>query len=90
VEDTESGRSLYGLAPEKELSAFGFNVRVKKKNKAVASALQSVFLNTNTHNELLVVTTDEFIARYIPPAHTLKIKLEVDTDPPPGFSTESR
>lgn len=33
---------------------------------------------------------NESIAREIPRHQTLKIKLEVDTDPPPGFATESR
>jgi len=80
----------YSLALEKELRAFGFDVRVEKKNKAIASPVQSAFLKANTFNELLVISTDEAITQAVPRGQVLKIKLEVDTDPPPGFSTESK
>jgi len=80
----------YSRALEKELSAFGFDVRVEKKNKAVTTAVQSAFLKANTFNELLVITPDTSIARSVPRGQLLKIKLEVDTDPPPGFFTESK
>jgi len=80
----------YSLALEKELRAFGFDVRVEKRNKVVASPVQSAFLKANTFNELLVITPDASIAQAVPRGQVLKIKLEVDTDPPPGFSTESK
>jgi len=80
----------YSHALEKELSAFGFDVRVEKKNKAVTTAVQSAFLKANTFNELLVITPDASIARDVPRGQLLKIKLEVDTYPPPGFFTESK
>ena len=80
----------YGRALEKELLAFGFEVHVEKKNKAQASPVQSAFLKANTFRELLVVATDENIIREIPRGKVLKIKLEVDTDPPGGFDTEAR
>jgi hypothetical protein len=41
-------------------------------------------------NQLLVVETAEEILREVPPGQVLKIKLEVDTDPPPGFETHTR
>jgi len=80
----------YSLALEEELQAFGFDVRVERKNKTAMSPVQSSFLKANTFNELLVITTDESIARAVSRGQVLKIKLEVDTDPPPGFSTESK
>jgi len=80
----------YSLALEEELRAFGFDVRVAKRNKVVASPGQSAFLKVNTFNELLVITPDESIARTVPRRQVLKIKLEVDTDPPPEFFTESK
>ena len=75
---------------EEELLAFGFNVRVEMVDKAVESAVQSAFLKGNTRNELLVIETGEEMARQIPSGQVLKIKLEVDTDPPPGFATHTR
>lgn len=75
---------------EEELLAFGFNVRVEMVDKAVESAVQSAFLKANTRNELLVIETGEEIARQLPAGQMMKVKLEVDTDPPPGFATETR
>ncbi|MFQ6105438.1 MAG: nucleotidyl transferase AbiEii/AbiGii toxin family protein [Candidatus Glassbacteria bacterium] len=80
----------YGKALEKEVRTFGFEVSVEKRNKAVESPVQSTFLRANTINELLVIQAAEVIVREVPRNQILKIKLEVDTDPPPGFSTESR
>ncbi len=80
----------YSTALEKELRAFGFDVRMEKRNKAIASPVQSAFLKANTLNELLVITIDESIVREVPRGQILKIKLEVDTDPPGGFDTESK
>jgi len=80
----------YSLALEKELRAFGFDVRVEKKNKVVNTPVQSAFLKANTFNELLLISTDESIVQAVPRGQVLKIKLEVDTDPPSGFFTESK
>ncbi len=80
----------YGQALEKELSSFGFSVQIQNKNKARSSPIQSAFLKANTHRELLVITSDENVTRNIHRGSVLKIKLEVDTDPPGGFSTESK
>lgn len=80
----------YGRALEKELLAFGFTVSVQRKEKARPSAGQSAFLKADTYREVLVVATDEEIVRAIPRGRLLKIRLEVDTNPPGGFATESR
>lgn len=80
----------YLAALQKELEAFGFDVRVAQRKKALKSAVQSAFLKANTLNQLLVIETAEEILREIPRGQVLKIKLEVDTDPPSGFSTETK
>jgi hypothetical protein len=80
----------YGRALEKELQAFGFTVSVQRKERARPSAVQSAFLKADTWREVLVIATDEEIVRAIPRGRLLKIRLEVDTDPPGGFATESR
>ena len=80
----------YVTGLEKELRAFGFDIRVEKRNKAVASPIQSAFLKTNTLNALLMITADREIARGVPTGQLLKIKLEVDTVPPSGFAIESK
>lgn len=75
---------------EEELQAFGFNVRVEMIDKSVDSAVQSAFLKANTRNELLVVEAGLETAGQVASGQVLKIKIEVDTDPPPGFSTTTR
>lgn len=75
----------YTASLEEELSAFGFNVRVEMVGKAVESAVQSAFLKANTRNELLVIETGGELAGQV-----LKVKIEVDTDPPTGFTTSTR
>jgi predicted nucleotidyltransferase component of viral defense system len=80
----------YLVALQKELEAFGFDVRIEQRNKAVKSAVQSAFLKADTLNQLLVIQTAEEILHGVPQGQVLKIKLEVDTDPPPGFSTEAK
>ncbi len=75
---------------EEELLAFGFNVRVEMVDKAVESAVQSAFLKANTRNELLVIEAGEELVGQISAGQVLKVKIEVDTDPPAGFTTSTR
>lgn len=80
----------YLAALQKELEAFGFDVRTEQRKKAVKSAVQSAFLKADTLNQMLVIETAENIMHEVPRGQVLKIKLEVDTDPPPGFTTETK
>lgn len=75
---------------EEELLAFGFHPRIELVNKAVASPIRSAFLKADTRNELLAIEVPGSLSRSIPRGQTLKIRIEVDTDPPGGFSTEAR
>jgi len=79
----------YCGAVEEELRAWGFPATVKVKRKTAQSAIESVFLKANTRQLLLTIESGE-IASAIHGRRQLKIKLEVDTDPPPGFSTETK
>lgn len=80
----------YTASLEEELQAFGFNVRVEMIDKVVESAVQSAFLKANTRNELLVIETGEELTGQVAAGQLLKVKIEVDTDPPSGFSTQTR
>jgi predicted nucleotidyltransferase component of viral defense system len=77
-------------ALEKEIRAFGFEVTVTGKAKSVQGTIQSAFLKADTLRHLLVINTTESLAASIPRGQVLKVKIEVDTDPPPGFDTETR
>ena len=74
----------------KETKGFGFDVRVERIDKAIQTPVQSAFLKANTRNQLLVIETGKEILRPVPKGQILKIKLEVDTEPPQGFATQTR
>jgi predicted nucleotidyltransferase component of viral defense system len=80
----------YAAFLQKECEAFGFDVRFEKAEKALQSPVQSAFLKANTRKQLLVIETGEDILEAIPKGKVLKIKIEVDKDPPSGFKTETR
>ncbi|MCU0305207.1 MAG: nucleotidyl transferase AbiEii/AbiGii toxin family protein [Thermoanaerobaculales bacterium] len=79
----------YCGAVEEELRAWGFPTTVEVKQKTARSAIESAFLKANTQLLLLTIEAGE-VASAIHGRRELKIKLEVDTDPPPGFSTETK
>jgi len=80
--------SRYSKALQTEMRSFGFEVTMDKREKRISSAVQSAFLKANTLQHLLVIEAEKEIIRGLPRGQILKIKLEVDTDPPPGFTTE--
>jgi predicted nucleotidyltransferase component of viral defense system len=80
----------YGDALRRELSSFGFDVSFEVRRKARESAIESAFLKANTLQQLIVVKAGADLTRQMHAEEVLKIKLEVDTDPPGGFETESR
>lgn len=75
---------------EAELRAFGFEVRVVEKPKRRASAITSAFLKADTLQQLIEIRTPAGMVRTLPRGQVLRIKLEIDTSPPPGFETEVR
>jgi hypothetical protein len=80
----------YGAALQKEIGSFGFEVAVERHAKSKPSAIESAFLKANTIRELIRIETDAALLQGLHPGAQLKIKLEVDTDPPGGFTTETR
>jgi Nucleotidyl transferase AbiEii toxin, Type IV TA system len=74
---------------EAEFSALGVTVSIEEKNKTATTAIDSAFLKPDT-------TWKELIIKEILPLETvkmrpsIKIKIEVDTTPPLGFSTEEK
>lgn len=77
--------SLSGLRTE--LAGFGFDTDVTVSEKKM-STVASAFVKANTRVYVLKVASTPGLAVTIPSNQTMKIKLEVDTDPPGNFSTE--
>jgi len=82
--------SDYGGALKRELASFGFTVEIESRLKQPGAAIQSAFLKADTRTQMITVEFERGLVKQVPRNQVLKIKLEVDTDPPPGFSTETR
>ena len=67
---------------EKEVKAFGLNVTIMEKEKTKESNIRSAFLKGNTKEHLLLFYADDQIAENTPRNEAIKIKLEVDINPP--------
>lgn len=80
----------YYQAIEKELNAFGFEVSIEKKVKNRHSTIESAFIKTNSKIQLLMIKAPSEIVAKIHSMHSIKIKMEVDVNPPGKFSTEAK
>lgn len=78
----------YNQAIKEELQSFGFQVSVETKNKNVETNIESAFIKATTKKQLIVIKATSDIVNRIHHMHTIKIKMEVDTDPPGKFHTE--
>jgi predicted nucleotidyltransferase component of viral defense system len=72
---------------QRELDAMGFHMEVTKKAKVNESTIQSAFLKGNTMKHLLTIAAPHQFSGHRD--ELLKIKLEVDIDPPPEFTTDT-
>jgi hypothetical protein len=82
--------TAYGEALKRELASFGFAVMIESRAKPAGAAIQSAFLKADTRTRMITVEFDLGLVQSVPKTQVLKIKLEVDTDPPSGFTTETR
>ena len=78
----------YGDALRRELESFGFTVEFSSKEKELPFNIDSAFLKTNTKLQLISIGIANELTQAIHSRKELKIKLEIDIDPPPGFQTE--
>lgn len=78
----------YKSALENEFNAIGLQVKLESRKKKVPTAIESAFLKANTWQQLLVIEAPETILSQVNQKAILKIKLEIDTNPPSGFDTE--
>ncbi len=69
------------------LKAFGFDVIIEIKEKNNTNAIASAFVKGNTIEHLININAPKDITRKIHRDQTVKIKLEVDTNPPLEFET---
>lgn len=75
-------------AIEEELEISGLRVTVEHKIKHPEESIRSAFLKTGTLETFIRIGLDEALQRYTQSNEVIKIKLEIDIDPPMGFTTE--
>lgn len=75
-------------AVEKEVESFGFEFSVEQKSKTIDSQIESAFIKGNTRINLLCIQARENIIKGFHRNRKIKIKLELDTDPPAGAKYE--
>ncbi len=78
----------YADALKRELAAFGFPVDFVVKEKSWDSNIDSAFLKSNTKMLMISIGLPSTLVARIHSRTELKIKLEIDIDPPSGFQTE--
>ncbi|WP_428739789.1 nucleotidyl transferase AbiEii/AbiGii toxin family protein [Sulfurimonas sp.] len=86
--------SEFNLKPYEEaiistLKAFGFDVTIEIKEKNNSSAIASAFVKGNTIEHLININAPKDITNKIHRDQAVKIKLEVDTNPPLDFETQN-
>lgn len=81
---------LHLTAIEEELKSFGFEVTVEKKNKVIKSQIDSAFIKGDTKVLFLKAKVPESVINQTLSSETLKVKLEIDTDPPLNFKVEMK
>ena len=74
---------------ENELQAYGLNLEVSSKNKSVASNITSAFVKGDTLEHILKFFPNENLNKYNKLLKNIKIKFEVDINPPSGALYEN-
>ncbi|MCQ2084530.1 MAG: nucleotidyl transferase AbiEii/AbiGii toxin family protein [archaeon] len=81
--------SNYIESLQSSFDRLGISVDVGIKNKSFKSKMESAFVKGNTKALLIDICPDEKISR-IYPTDRIKVKFEIDTDPPAGAGYEKR
>jgi predicted nucleotidyltransferase component of viral defense system len=80
----------YHKAIKTELESFGFTVAIGPIEKNVESQIESAFINASTKIHLMRIKAPEEISSKVQVNQILKIKFEIDTDPPGDFSIQMK
>ncbi len=75
---------------KKEIASYGLNVEIAEKEKTKESAIRSAFLKGNTKEHMLLFYASDLAASAVAGNETIKIKFEVDTNPPAGATFEHK
>lgn len=82
--------SAYFPTLKKEVASYGLNVEITEKEKTKGSAIRSAFLKGNTREHMLLFYATDPAAGGIAGNELIKVKFEVDTNPPGNASFEHK
>lgn len=81
---------VYNKAIASELAAFGVDAMVDTKLKQTQSNIASAFIKTESKKQLITIEAPANIIKKIHAMQNIKIKMEVDINPPGLFTTETK
>lgn len=92
LKKADSSFDFYKYLPilEKEVRSYGLNFNIEVKEKSVETKIVSAFLKGNTEEHILMFYADELLARSISSNELIRIKFEVDTNPPDYATFETK
>lgn len=80
----------YNSAIVSELESFGLTVTIDNRQKNIETNIKSAFIKAGTKKQLIVINANQNILSSLHEKQLIKIKLEIDIDPPLKFQTESK
>ena len=80
----------YNNAILRELESLGFAVSVENKDKKHSTPIRSAFIKSNTKELFIRIGINENDRKQLHSNAVVKIKIEVDTEPPLKFSKETK
>lgn len=89
--DLDFDLATYETSVKRELESLGFKAEVQKKLKTQTSSVDSAFIKVNTIEHLLLIGLPSGLHQNLHPQEILKIRFEVDRDPPlTNITTENK
>jgi len=88
--DSAFNISDYFSVLQEEVNSFGLNLEISEKTKSVDSTIQSAFIKGNTREHILMFYPESTATETIAKNEIIKIKFEIDIDPPEGALFENR
>ncbi len=88
--DKKFDLSSFTQAVQDELGAFGLEMTIQEKVKQNDSPVKSAFIKGGTQIHIMKIASIQPPVTGINPREQIRIKLEVDTQPPPGATFEMK
>jgi len=88
IPEKDFNLSKYTKYIQNELGAYGFEMTVEQKTKSLDTPIKSAFIKGETKIHLLKINSIKNPVKGVHADEQIKIKLEVDTDPPEGAEYE--